>query len=108
MGVAQNIVSHCTSERNNSVRVLWGLQMAHYTVPDMLVSFDESAVDGQSGLWANGWSTADVPAVARTTLFRGARHSTFALTSQGMISLEIFYGSVPKAVSFGLYTTVLQ
>lgn len=97
IGLTRKAVSRHASERNDSVRVLWELQMAQYTDPDMFVFLDESAVDGQTGLRANGWSPANLPAVERTTFFRGVRHSILpALTSQGMIALEIFDGSVTE------------
>lgn len=77
--------------------MLWELQMAQYTDPDMFVFLGESAVDGQTGFRANGWSPSNTPAVERSTFFRGVCHSILpALTSQGMIALEIFEGSVNK------------
>ena len=97
MGLTRKAVSRRASERNDSVRVLWEFQMAQYTNPDMFVFLDESAVDGLTGLRANGWSPPNVPAVERSTICRGVRHSILpALTSQGMIALEIFEGSVNK------------
>ena len=97
MGLTRKAVSRRASERNDSVQVLWELQMAQYTNPDMFVFLDESAVNGLTGLRANGWSPSNIPAVERSTFFRGVRHSIFpALTSQGIIALEIFEGSVNK------------
>ena len=60
--------------------------MAHYMDPGMFEYLDESAVDGQSGLWANGWTPVNVQSVARTMFFQVVYHST----------LEIFDGSVTK------------
>lgn len=97
MGLTRKVVSRRASERNNSVRVLWELQMAQYTDPDSFVFLDESAVDGLTGLRANGWSPSNIRAVERSTCFRGVHHSILpALTSQGIIALEIFEGSVNK------------
>lgn len=71
--------------------------MAQYLDPNMFVFLDESAVDGQTGMQANGWSPLNIPAVKRSTFFQGVRHSILpVLTSQGMIALEIFEGSVTK------------
>lgn len=97
MGLTRKAVSRHASGRNDSVRMLWELQMAQYSDPDMFVFLDESAVDGLTGMRANGWSPLNMRAVERSTFFRGVRHSILpALTSQGVIALEIFEGSVNK------------
>jgi len=97
MGLTRKAVSRRATERNDSVRMLWEMEMAQYVNPDMFVFLDESAVDGLTGMRANGWSPANIRAIERTTFFRGVRHSILpALTSRGMIALEIFEGSVNK------------
>jgi transposase len=97
MGLTRKALSREASERNEEVRLLWELDMAQYTDPEMFVFLDESAVDRNTVRRANGWSTAGTPAVERSTFLRGVRHSILpALTSQGMIALEIFEGSVNK------------
>ena len=75
MGLTRKTVSRHASERNDSVRVLWELQMAQHINPDMFVFLDESAVDGKTGERASGWPPPDTPAVMRSTFFRGIRHS---------------------------------
>ena len=97
MGLTQKAVSWHASEWNDSVQVLWELQMAQYTDPSIFIFLDESAVNGLTGLQANGWSPSNIPAVERSTFHQGICHSILpALTSQGMIALEIFEGSITK------------
>jgi hypothetical protein len=74
MGLTRKAVSRRASERSDSVRALWELQIAQYTNPDMFVFLDKSTVDGLMGLRVNGWSPSNIPAVKRNTFFRGIRH----------------------------------
>lgn len=63
----------------------------------MFVSLDESAADNHTVRRASGWAAASTPAVERSACLRGIRHSILpALTSQGMLALEIFEGSVKE------------
>jgi transposase len=97
MGLTRKVLSREAGERNEAVRLLWELDMAQYTDPEMFVFLDESAVDKHTVRRANGWSAAGTPAVERSTFLRGVRHSILpALTSRGMLALEIFEGSVNK------------
>jgi transposase len=97
MGLTRKVLSRYAIERSESIRVLWEMQMAQYSDPDLFVFLDESAVDGRTGLRANGWAPSNIRAVERSTILRGVRHSILpALTSRGMIALEIFEGSVTK------------
>ena len=71
--------------------------MAQYTDLEMFVFLDESAVDNHTVRRACGWSAVVSPAVERSTFLQGVRHSILpALTSQGMLALDIFEGSVNK------------
>ena len=67
MGLTQKVASQHASKRNDTVWVLWELQMAQYTNPDMFVFLNESTVNGLTGLRANGWSPSNTPAVERST-----------------------------------------
>jgi len=97
MGLTRKALSREASERNEDVRLLWELDMAQYTDPEMFVFLDESAVDNRTVWRACGWSAASTPTVERSTFLRGVHHSILpALTSQGMLALEIFEGSVNK------------
>ena len=96
-GLTRKALSREANERNEGVRLLWELDMAQYTDPDVFVFLDESAVDRHTVRRASGWSAVGTPAVERSTFLRGVRHSILpALTSRGMIALEIFEGSVNK------------
>ena len=97
MGLTRKAVSREASERNDDVRLLWELDMAQYEDPEMFVFLDESAVDNHTFRRASGWSAAGTPAVEWSTFLRGVRHSILpALTSNGILALEIFEGSVNK------------
>jgi len=97
MGFTRKAISREASERNENVRMLWELDMAQYSDPEMFVFLDESAVDNRTVRRASGWAAAGTPAVERSTFLRGIRHSILpALTSHGMLALEIFEGSVNK------------
>lgn len=97
MGLTWKALSREANERNEDVRLLWELDMAQYMDPEMFVFLDESAVDNNTVRRASGWSPAGTPAVERSTFLRGVHHSILpALTSQGMLALEIFEGSVNK------------
>ena len=63
-----------------------------YTNPDMLVFLSASAIEGLMGLRANDWSP---PVVERSSFCRGFNRPVLRnLTSQGMLALKIFEGSV--------------
>lgn len=97
MGLTQKALSRVADERNEDVRLLWELDMAQYTDPEMFVFLDESAVDGHAARRASGWSASGTPAVKRSMFTRGVRYSILpALTSQGILALDIFEGSVNK------------
>jgi len=97
MGLTRKALSREANERNEDVRLLWELDMAQYVDPEVFVFLDESAVDNHTVRRAGGWSAAGTPAVERSTFLRGVRHSILpALTSHGMLALEIFEGSVNK------------
>jgi hypothetical protein len=71
--------------------------MAEYLDPDVFVALDESAVDDKTGQCRYGRSPAGQPCVQRMTFLRGVRHSILpALTTKGVIALDIFEGSVTK------------
>ena len=99
MGMTQKVLSREANERRKDVRLLWELDMAQYTDLDMFVFLDESTVDNHTVRRACSWSAAGTPAVERSTFLRGVHHSILpALTSQGMLALDIYIyeGSVNK------------
>jgi hypothetical protein len=71
--------------------------MAEYLDPDVFIALDESAVDDKTRQCRYGWSPAGQPCVRRMTFLRGVCHSILpALTTKGVIALDIFEGAVTK------------
>jgi hypothetical protein len=71
--------------------------MAQYQDPDVFVALDESAVDVKTLPRHFERSLAGTPCVQRATFFRGTQYSVLpTLTTQGIIALDIFEGSVTK------------
>jgi transposase len=90
-------VSKEALERNNELRILWEINMAQYTDPDLFLFLDESAVDSRTPQRISGWSPRGSPCVKRSTFLRGQRYSILpALSSNGIVALDIFEGSVTK------------
>jgi len=97
MHCSKKSLSRRASERNEELRTLWELELAEYDNPDLFVFIDESAVDNRTAQRTNGWSSVGGRSVSRCAFFRGKRHSILpALSSRGIIGLEIFEGSVNK------------
>jgi transposase len=85
------------SERDEELRGIWKADMAQYEDPDVFVALDESAVDDQTIQRRFGRSMAGSPCVRRAAFLRGTRYSVLpALTTEGIIALDIFEGSVTK------------
>ena len=71
--------------------------MAEYTDPDVFVTIDESTVDDKTGHRRMGWSHLGTPCVRRMSFLRGVRYSILpALTTDGIVALDIVEGSVTK------------
>ena len=83
-------------ERNELLRATW--QAAYGDIPaDHFVWLDESSVDDHTNQRTRGWAAMGRACVRRTTFIRGQRYSVLpALTSDGIIALDIFEGSVNK------------
>ena len=85
-------------EANEQVRICYQAETSRFTDPDYFVFIDESHVDRKTAHRSKGWSLIGVPPVERSTFLRGVRHSILpALTTEGVVALEIFEGSVNKA-----------
>jgi transposase len=68
-----------------------------YQDPDIFVALDESAVDVKTLQQHFGRSLARTPYVQKAACLRGTWYSVLpGLTTQGIIALEIFEGSVTK------------
>ena len=97
MHCSKKSLSRRASERNEGLRTLWELELAEFDDPDFFVFVDESAVDNRTVQRSNGWSSVGGRSVSRCAFFRGKRHSILpALSSDGIIGLDIFEGSVNK------------
>lgn len=58
---------------------------------------DEASVDDRTNLRSSGWAALGHACVRRATFLRGQRFSILpALTSTGIVALDIFEGSVTK------------
>jgi hypothetical protein len=64
---------------------------------DYFIWLDESSVDDYTNQCTHGWAAVGHACVHRATFIRGQRYSILpALTSDGIITLDIFEGSVNK------------
>lgn len=85
------------SERDEELRVLWEADIAQYVDADVFVALDESAVDDKVIQRRFGRSLSGTPCVRRAAFLRGTRYSILpALTTDGIIALDIFEGLVTK------------
>ena len=92
-------ISKVAVERDEEVRAIWEGMMAQYTDPDLFVALDESAVDDKTGQRTHGWSRLGVPCVRRMSFLHGVRYSILpALTTNGIVALEIVEGSITKEI----------
>jgi transposase len=89
-------VATAAIERNELLRATW--QAAYGDIPaDYFVWLDESSVDDRTNQRTHGWAALGRACVRRATFIRGQRYSVLpALTSDGIIALDIFEGSVNK------------
>ena len=71
--------------------------MAKYLDPDVFVVLDESVVDDKTGHCMYSWSPVGLPCMQRMAFLQGVCYSILpALTTEGVIALDIFEGSVTK------------
>jgi len=71
--------------------------MAQYTDPNVFVALDKSAVDNKTVQREYGCSASGMPCVQWATFLCGVCYSILpALTTEGIIALDIFEGSVTK------------
>jgi len=96
-GLTRKHIQKVAAERNEELRAIWEADMAQYTDPDVFVALDESAVDNHTVQRGYGRSLVGTPCIRRATFLRGIRYSILpALTTNGIIAMEIFEGSVTK------------
>ena len=90
-------ISRPSLEANEKLRTCYEIETSQFTDPDYFVFIDESHIDQKTARRPKGWSLIGVPPVERSTFLRGTRHSILpALTTEGIVALEIFEGSVNK------------
>ena len=90
-------VSRKALEGDRIVRACWEAETAQYVDPDYFVFIDESHIDQKTAQRQHGWAPVGLPLVERSTFLKGVRHSILpALSSDGIIALDIFEGSVNK------------
>jgi transposase len=89
-------VASAALERNELLRATW--QAEHGDIPaEYCVWIDEASVDDKTNQRERGWSPIGQACVCRETFIRGQRFSVLpVLTSEGIIALDIFEGSVNK------------
>jgi transposase len=99
MRISNKAITKAAAERDEALRTMWELEMAQYQDPDLFVAIDESAVDNKTIQRRYGWSYFGQPCVRRMTFLRGKRYSILpALSTNGIIALDIFEGSVTKEI----------
>ena len=97
MQCSKKSLSRRAAERNERLRILWELEISELDDPNLFVFIDESAVDNRTVQRPSGWSVVGGRSTSRCTFLRGKRHSILpALSSDGIIALDIFEGSVNK------------
>ena len=97
MWYSKKSLSNRAKECNEELQTLWELEIAELDDPNFFVFVDESAVDNRTTQCSSGWSPIGSWLVSWCTFFCGKCHSILpALSSDGIIALDIFEGSVNK------------
>jgi transposase len=96
LGMTHKSISKTAAERDELLRATW--QAAYGDIPaEYFVWLDESSVDDRTNQRTRGWADVGRACVRRATFIRGQRYSVLpALSSDGIIALDIFEGSVNK------------
>lgn len=89
-------VARAALERNELLRATWQATYGHIAKEDF-VWLDESGIDNLTNMREYGWSPLGRACVKREFFARGQKYSILpALTTEGIIALDIFEGSVTK------------
>ena len=73
------------------------IETAQSVDPDCFVFIDESHFDQKTGQRRHGWASVGLPLVERSTFLKGVSYSLLpTLSTDGIIALDIFEGSVNK------------
>ncbi|RXW14857.1 hypothetical protein EST38_g10994 [Candolleomyces aberdarensis] len=96
IAISKKKVSSAAAERNELLRATWQAEYAHLPA-EYFIWLDESSVDDLTNLRKDGWAAFGRACVSRDTFIRGQRYSILpALTTDGIVALDIFEGSVNK------------
>ena len=96
LSLSHKKISKAALERNELLRATWLAEWGDLPA-EYLVWIDESSVDNLTNQRRQGWAEVGRACVRRDTFLRGQRYSILpALTVEGIITLEIFEGSVNK------------
>jgi len=97
MNLSRKTLTKAAAERNEAVCAVWEGMMAEYTDLDVFIALDKSAVDSKTMQCTHGWSLVGIQCVRRMSFLCGVRYSILpALTTEGIIALEIVEGSITK------------
>lgn len=84
------------AQRNDELRAAWTYDYGDIPA-EYFISIDESAIDGKNTSRTQGWADVGRSCVRRDVLIRGVRYSLLpAITTDGVLALDIFEGSVTK------------
>lgn len=96
LAISRKTISTEAAERNELLRATWQAEWGHYPA-EYFVWLDEASVDDLTNQRKHGWAAMGQACVSRDTHIRGQRYSILpAMTIEGMITLDIFEGSVNK------------
>jgi hypothetical protein len=89
-------ISKSASERNELLQATWQAEYGHIPT-EYFVWLDESSVDDKTNQCMDGWAAVGCACVRHATFIRGQHYLVLpALTSDGIIALDISEGSVNK------------
>jgi len=96
LAVTHKHIAKEASERNELLRATWQAVMGQYE-PQQIVCVDEAGVDDHTNVRKSGWAPLGQACVRRTSFLRGQKYSILpALSLDGILTLEIFEGSVNR------------
>ncbi|KAJ7230202.1 hypothetical protein GGX14DRAFT_344716 [Mycena pura] len=76
--------------------------MAQYPDPQVFIALNKSTVDNRPAQRSHGRSLAGTPCVQCVIFIQGTRYSVLlVLTTEGIVALDIFEGSVTKDLFLG-------
>jgi hypothetical protein len=96
LALSHKHITKKAAEHNKHLRSTWQAQWGHIPA-EYFVWIDEADVDDKTNQCGNGWEQLGCACVQRATFIHGQKYSVLpALTSDGIIALDIFEGPVNK------------